>query len=194
MRNKDSHDISALYEQVNRGKSKLVSEQMPPYGMGSEPLGGDALSKVDTGSKPTPSGSVTYNPANWLRNPIWGMKKDAKTGEKLPNFTHEQSVMIAKKVGEFAVKMIQDSPNQIYPGNAEEFAKALRDDVIMSFTSKGRPIFNGTNAYWVARDSILMLTDAKIITQLTLKGKASVKGGVKITDPGAAIDELFADQ
>ena len=71
MRNKDSHDISALYEQVNRTKLKLVSEQMPPYGMGSEPLGDDALSKVDTGAKLNPSGGTTFNPANFLRNPIY---------------------------------------------------------------------------------------------------------------------------
>ena len=183
MRNKDSHDISALYEQVNRTKLKLVSEQMPPYGMGSEPLGDDALSKVDTGAKLNPSGGTTFNPANFLRNPIY--KK---------NFTSENCIRIAKKVGEFAVKMIQDSPNQIYPGSAQDFAEDLKNDVITSFISKGRPVFTGTEAMYAARDAILMLTAAKIITNLTLKCKAAVKGGSKITDSNAAIDELFSKQ
>jgi len=183
MRNKDSHDISALYEQVNKGKSKLVSEQMPPYGMGSEPIGPDALSKVDTGAKSTASGASTFNPANFLRNPIYKQ-----------NFTPEQCVRIAQKIGEYAVDLIKQSPNQIYPGTAEDFAEDLKHDVIANFTRDKRPIFNGTNAKFVARDAILMLTAAKIITNLTLKGKAAVKGGAKIMDPGAAIDELFAGQ
>jgi len=177
MRNKDSHDISALYEQVNKGKSKLVSEQMPPYGMGSEPIGPDAMNKVDFTPKMQSSGSPTFHPANWLRNPNYKR-----------NFTVEQCKMIALKMADYVSEAIKSSDDQIYPGNSDALAKDLIDDVIINFVSKGKPVFSKSDAHWVAKNSIQMLEAAGIIKDL---GTRRVKGGAKIANQHAAINDLF---
>jgi len=143
MKNRDTESISSLYES-KIVKSKVLNEAMPPF------ASDEGLSPEK--HKQFKGGAAMHKPAY------------AQAPYKAYRLSEEEARNAIYHVGKALLDMFKKQPDGIYPGDKTGLYKDMAPMVMnMLKDSSGKPLYNKSFAYHIARNIVDALIETRVI-------------------------------